>query len=122
MELIANGVQWYYLSYDHKRAIEALSQQYPLINATPKKGFHHEWIPDEIKQQFPLWKMGKLRSMRFDPDGMINRLYVGHMFKYAKCFFPSQLGKELKPILHPNSDTYGLIKAGLAIDETLIKV
>jgi hypothetical protein len=101
MELVANGVQWYYLSYDHKRAIEAFGQQYPVIK---KKGFYYEWIPNEIKQLFPQWKIGKLRSMRFDPNGMINRIYIGHYFKYAKCFFPEQVGRDVKPILHPNSD------------------
>jgi len=115
MELIADRVQWYYLSYDHKRAIEALSQQYPLFN--PKgEGFHNEWIPREIQLQFPLWRVGKLRSLRFDPDGMINRMYIGRMFKYAKVFFPHQVGKDVKPILHLNQDKYELIAAGLAVE------
>lgn len=120
MQLIADGVKWYYLSYDHKSAIEVLSLQYPLIN--PRDKYHYEWIPDEIKKQFPQWKTGKLRSMRFDPDGMINRMYIGHHFKYAKCFFPEQVGRDVKPILHPNSDQYGLIAAGLAVDETQINL
>lgn len=116
MELIADGVQWYYLSYDHKAAVMATNP--PL---TSNVGWAHHWIPDDIQQQFPLWRVGKLRSLRFDPDGMINRMYIGRMFKFAKRFFPQEVGETVKPILNKHNDKHGLINAGIAIDETQIK-
>lgn len=117
MQLIANGVQWYYLSYDHKKAMEENKTKPP-----EHLPFRQVWVSDEIKQQYPLWRIGKLRILRFDPDGMIKRMYIGRMYKYAKCFFPNQVGVDVKPIIHPNCDDYGLIQAGLAVDETQIKV
>jgi len=107
MELIANCVLWHYESYDHKAAMAELVW---LNNS----------LPDELKQKHAHMKVGKLRTMRFDPDGMIARMYVGRSFKYAKRFFPQDVGVSIKPILNPNDDKFNLISAGLAVDENVI--
>ena len=127
MELIANGVLWHYESYDHKAAVEALKQrglQGKPIGYTTKNLFEIPTscygVPDTVKAKFFEWKKGKLRSMRFDPDGMISRMYVGRSNKYCKRFLPQDVGKSIKPILNPNADKFGLIQAGLAVDENQI--
>lgn len=113
MELIANGTLWYYESYDHKRAIEEVQQKYP------KSKIHkNEPVPNDIKRNHIVWRIGKLRTMMFDPDGMIKKMYIGRSFKYAKCFFPEQVGETVKPIINVKTDKLGLIKAQLAVDES----
>jgi len=126
MELISEGVLWYYLSYDHKAAVDELMQGGTHVNisgasTTRRPDYSYFPVPDEIKRNHLMWRVGKLRSMRFDPDGMINRMYIGNMYKYAKCFFPYEVGKTVKPILNWHRDRWGLISAGLAIDETTLK-
>lgn len=129
MELIADGVLWHYESYDHKAAVEELKQrnsQGKPMGYTTKNLFELEnscyGIPDTVKTKFFEWKIGKLRSMRFDPDGMIERMYIGRSSKYTKRFFPNEVGIRVKPILNSNDDKFGLIQAGLAIDESLLKM
>lgn len=117
MELIADGVQWHYLSYDHKAARKMNEQLF-----TSASTMSHDWIPDELKQQFPLWRTGKLRSVVFDPDGLIAKMFIGRNHKYAKRFFPSEVGDSVKPILNINNDKYGLIPAGLAVEESQLEV
>ena len=58
--------------------------------------------------------------MKFDPDGMIAKMYVGRSFKYTKRFFPQEVGVSIKPIINASGDKHGLIQAGLAVDENLI--
>lgn len=122
MELISEGVQWYYLSYDHKAAVDELMQAGTSVHfsgsAPTKPDYSYFPVPNEVKNNHLVWRVGKLRSMRFDPDGMINRMYIGRMYKYAKVFSPRDMGKTVKPILNWNCDRWGLISAGLAIDET----
>ena len=121
MQLIADGVQWYYLSYDHKAASEEFKHQNQYNSSYFGDGYNlYFLIPDEIKQNHLLWRKGKLRSMRFDPDGMIYKMYIGHYYKYAKCFLPTEVGINVKPILNSQNDSFGLIAAGLAVDEKLI--
>jgi hypothetical protein len=117
MELIANGTLWYYQSYDHKAAIEEMQKLYPTYHV-----YKNSPVPDEFKRSNVIWRIGKLRTMTFDPDGMIEKMYVGRSYKFTKKFFPEEIGTVLiKPILNYNNDKYGLIKAGLAVDENLIK-
>lgn len=113
MELIANGTLWYYESYDHKAAIEDLKLQYPNLNICKDDG-----VPIELKQKHLLWRIGKLRNMTFDPDGMAQKMYIGRSLKYTKCFYPQDVGNRVKPILNIHSDKLGLIKAGFAVDES----
>lgn len=124
MELIANGVLWHYESYDHKAAVEEIMETKHLIKTTNHlNGFDYRTYPitDELKEKYGHMKVGKLRTMKFDPDGMIQKMYVGRSFKYAKAFFPQEIGTErIKPILNKNDDKFDLIKAGLAIDETTL--
>lgn len=125
MELISEGVLWRYLSYDHKAAVDELIAKGNTIHfsgsAPTRPDYSYFPVPDEVKRNHLIWRTGKLRSMKFDPDGMINRMYIGNMYKYAKRFMPYEVGKTVKPILHPQNDKWGLIMAGLAIDETTLR-
>ena len=113
MELIANAVKWHYISYDHKAAMDEIRGNMPKNHK-----FFHQDVPDEMKKKYAHMKIGKLRSMRFDPDGMVERMYVGRSNKFCKRFFPQDVGDTIKPILNPNDDKFGLLQAGLAVDET----
>lgn len=118
MELIANGTLWYYESYDHNAAIEDLKLQFPSLNIRKDEG-----VPIELKQKYLLWRIGKLRTMTFDPDGMAQKMYIGRSFKYTKCFFPHEVGgSRVKPIININQDKYNLIKAGIAVDESSLNL
>jgi hypothetical protein len=121
MELIADTVLWYYLSYDHKKAVEEakrLDLQGKFIGY-PDSCYN---IPDALKAKFVEWKTGKLRLLKFDSDGMIFKLYIGRSSRYAKGFFPNEVGTIVKPILNINGDKYGLIATGLAVDESQINL
>jgi len=123
MELIANAVKWHYESYDHKAAVEEIMKTRHVIKTTNNyDGFNFRSYPisDELKVKYAHMKIGKLRSMKFDPEGMIAKMYVGRSSKYCKGFFPQDVGKSIKPILNPNDDKFGLIQAGLAVDENQI--
>jgi len=117
MELIANCVLWHYESYDHKAAMAEFGNPY---HPKADKVWLNNSLPDELKEKHAHRKVGKLRTMKFDPDGMISKMYVGRSFKYAKRFFPQDVGVSIKPILNPNDDKFNLISAGLAVDENLI--
>jgi hypothetical protein len=115
MELIANGTLWYYDSYNHKAAIEEMQKSYPNIHI-----HKNESVPYEIKLNHKVMRIGKLRTMTFDPDGFVEKMYIGHSFKYAKKFLPSDIGEIIKPIIKLHADKYALIKAGIAADENVI--
>ena len=120
MELIANGTLWYYESYDHKAAIKEMRLHSP---STGTSMFNdNQYVSHEVKQNHIVWRKGKLRLLKFDPDGMIQVMYVGRSHRFAKSFIPQNVGVTLKPILNVNGDKLGLIKAGLAIDETSLKL
>ena len=128
MELIADGVLWHYESYDHKAAVEELMQMGMNVHISgaataPRPDYSYYTVPDQMKLKHADMKVGKLRTMKFDPDGMIAKMYVGRSFKYAKAFFPQEIGTErIKPILNINCDKYNLIQAGLAVDENQLEV
>lgn len=119
MELIANCVLWHYESYDHKAAIAEFGNPY---SPNADKAWLINSLPDELKEKYAHMKVGKLRTMKFDPDGMVAKMYVGRSFKYCKAFFPQDVGVSIKPILNPNDDKFNLIKAGLAVDENQINL
>ena len=125
MELIADCVKWHYESYDHQAAMTEIKQMSNIPHTT-KNLFENPnscyGVPDELKVKHAHMKIGKLRSMRFDPDGMIERMYVGRSSKYAKRFFPQQVGVNIKPIININCDKHGLIPRGLAIDESSLNL
>jgi hypothetical protein len=127
MELIADCVHWYYLSYDHKKAIEEFHLKMygvPISDSTTYQTYQFDmsYVPDELKQNHPLWRTGKLQTIVFDPDGIISKLYIGRNHRYAKRFFPQEVGITVKPIININCDKYDLIQAGLAINENLLEM
>jgi hypothetical protein len=103
-----------YKSYDHKKAVEyciGLNPDYFHFYGTNKKSWY---IPDEIKGLFVVYRIGKLRSLKIDPNGKICGIVIGN--KYYKTYKPYELGFDVKPILLPDNDFYKLIERGLAID------
>lgn len=118
MELIANGTHWYYESYDHKAAKEEIR----LNNPNTPDEYLGEYVPNEVKQNHIVWRKGKLRSLKFDPDCLIQVMYVGRNHRFAKSFLPFHVGQSIKPILHIQADKYNLIKAGIAVDEKTLKL
>ena len=122
MEMIANGTLWYYKSYDHKAACEELNIKNPQSGTSLFEKQSHYYIPEEVKENYIVWRVGKLRTMMFDPDGLIKKMYVGRSFKYAKRFFPEEVGKTIKPILNLQADKFNLIKAGLAVDKSTLNL
>jgi len=100
-----NGGRFEYLSYDHALAKEhflrtdegeKLNQLDCLFNEYP--AFDKWDIPKEIRDQYSYWRNGKLRSIQFNPDGSILRVYIGA--KRARTFYKCDL-HELKLILQP---------------------
>lgn len=119
MELIANGTLWYYQSYDHRAAIDEMRMNGMLPSYVDDYNFG---VPIEFRRSNIVWRIGKLRTMTFDPDGFVRKMYVGRSFKFTKCFFPRDVGTVLiKPIINPQEDKYNLIKDGLAINENKLK-
>lgn len=115
MELIADCVKWYYESYDYRAAKDEMDRVHP---PDPNSCGVWDYMPPELMEKYAHMKTGKLRSLKFDPDGMISRMYVGRNHRYAKAFFPQDVGVKIKPILNKNDDKFGLIKAGLGVDES----
>lgn len=122
MELIMDGVLWWYISYDHKAALEAYNQIYPNSKLAGDFSPVVSFIPPEILTGHVMWRVGKLRSLKFDPDGLISRMYIGHSSLYVKRFFPNEVGEFVKPILKSYNDKYDLLSKGLAVDENYFNV
>jgi len=120
MELIANGTLWYYQSYNYKAAVEEFKLNNK--NSYPTQHIPSEYIGINLKQKHKVMRIGKLRTMTFDPDGMVQKMYIGRSFKFTRRFFPEQVGVDVKPIINIHADKYGLIKAGLAVDESTLKL
>jgi len=87
MELISNGTLWYYQSYDHKAAIDEMRMNGMLPDYVVNDQYRTMSVPIEFKRSNLVWRIGKLRTMTFDPDGFVKKMYVGRSFKFTKCFF-----------------------------------
>lgn len=122
MDLIADGVLWWYISYDYKAALEAYNQIHPDSKLASNFSSVINFLPPQILTGHVKWRVGKLRTVKFDPDGLVSRIYIGRSSMYAKRFFPNEVGEFVKPILKSYNDKYGLLSAGLAVDENYFNV
>jgi hypothetical protein len=117
LDAVSQNLLWYYQSYDHQKAVEYVENSQG-VRLTPYNRRHG--IPDEIKVLFEVWRIGKVRQIKFNNQGFIQRMYIGK--RYAKSFWHSELGTKVKPIFEtPYQDQYGLIPAGVAVTIDQIK-
>lgn len=127
-ELIIHGVRFSYVSYDHKKAIAEIEEirktgvsPYPptvidlniLLNV-PQSYWN---IPDEVKKNNLVWRVGRIWEVLFNKDRRICRVKVGN--RYAKSFQVEDFGVTVKPMLFKSEDKYDLIGQGLAIEEKI---
>lgn len=114
---ITKNIKYLYDSYDHKLAAEAfkLTDEYKNIgygafNYMNKIDSYD--IPEDIKREFLIKKVGTLRTINFVGSKMF-KFRIGN--RYAKVFYTSDFGRSVKPIIHPDDDKYDLIRRGLAV-------
>ena len=111
LNAVTQNLLWYYQSYNHQKAVEYMENSQGI---RMKFGMSSAEIPAEIKRLFEVWRIGKLRQIKFTNHGFIERMYVGK--HYIKSFWHSELGEAVKPIFETQSqDQYGLIQAGVAV-------
>ena len=113
-EFILNGVKWSYESYDyHKAKKDLIENDQHYYDSMWFTAIDHFAIPDRYKQKYKVWRIGKIRSVFFNPDGDMWRFKIG--CRYAKNFYLSDFGVKVKPILSEEEDSHGLIQQGLAV-------
>lgn len=98
LDIIKTGCKFEYKSYDHKKAAEIYKKtpQYIKYQSEFKEVPNCFYMPDEIKEQTEVWKVGKVRSVKFNPMGNIQSVKIGS--RYAKTFYLSDFGVTVKPI------------------------
>jgi hypothetical protein len=95
-----NGGKFQYLTYDHAKALEEFKGtkqfqdmcQYDLMlcgSGKPKVNKHD--IPKEIRDNYPLWRNGKIRNVEFNPEGEIKRIKIGA--KFSLNFYENDIDK-----------------------------
>lgn len=124
--LIVSGVKFKYKSYNHKKAVEEIKEieaKNGVVSYTDKNMFqlqHSCWsIPQEIKDKHEVWRYGKLWEVHFNRFGDVDKMYIGAMFKFKKCFWVNEMGNTVKPMIFKTDDKYDLISQGLAIEDKL---
>lgn len=121
LKIVTEGCKFSYESYDHKKAREEIKTLG--TNVVYQANNYFEMfdscygIPDYIKQNHIVWRIGKLRSVKFNPDGKMCKFYIGA--RWAKVFFLEDIGVKVKPIIFKSDDSFDLIGQGLAIEETI---
>ena len=94
LDIIKTGCKFEYKSYDHKKAVAEFKTTEAYIEyKEPPDCFS---MPVDIKDKYTIWKVGKIRSIEFNPDGSFRRAKIGN--KYSKTFYPSDFGVTVKPI------------------------
>jgi hypothetical protein len=121
IKIVANGCRFQYESYDHKKALEEIKTEGVNIIFDVHNYFEKidscYGIPDHIKQKHIVWRTGKLRMIRFRPDGKMWKLYIGA--RRAKAFYVNDIGVSAKPMIFKSDDHLDLIGQGFAVQETL---
>jgi hypothetical protein len=116
------GVKYKYESYDHQKAILEFNDHLHKIGklrVDENLIDSNEFIPDNIKQNCIVWRIGKIRKIKFNPQGKMWIFYIGN--RRAKRFFCDDFGIKVFPIIHKIDDKYNLINQNLAIDiETIL--
>ena len=121
-ELIINGVRFKYLSYNHKKALEFINcTSNNTANNYNNNGFPFPYygITNELKDQFPIWRTGRIWEITFNRVGEIVKVYIGKNPKFKKAFYIQDFGIKFKPILFISDDKHNLITNNLAVEEEL---
>lgn len=111
------GVKYKYESFDY---VKALNEYNDYLHASGQIKINDYVtysaidIPDNIKENCIVWRIGKIREINFDPEGKMWKFYIGN--KRAKRFFCSDFGVKVFPIINKIDDKYDLIGQGLAIE------
>jgi len=128
-EFVFGGIRFQYESYDHKKAVEEICQIktaggsvtlgiYPCQSTTNNPLLDSCWaIPDKIKKNHLVWRIGKLRQVYFNPQGEMWRFKIGN--KFIKNFYLEDFGVTVKPMIFKSDDYLNLIGQGLAVEETI---
>lgn len=126
--LIVSGVKFKYKSYNYKNAVKEIEEinakngivPYSQKNITQFQFRPDNWsIPQAIKDKHEVWRYGKLWEAHFDRHGNIQKLYIGAMYKFKKCFWANDIGDTVKPLIFKTDDIHDLIRQGFAIEDTL---
>jgi hypothetical protein len=121
IKLVANGCRFQYESYDHLKAYEEVKALG--VNVVYQANNFFEafdscyGIPDHIKQKHIVWRIGKIRSVSFNPDGKMWKFYIGA--RRTKVFFINDIGVRAKPMIFKSDDHLDLIGQGLAVQDTI---
>jgi hypothetical protein len=121
VKFIASGVKFKYVSYDHRAAVEEIKTSGVNIIFDARNYFEKidscYAIPDNIKQKHAVWRTGKVRMIKFSPNGIMWKFYIGA--RRAKAFYLNDFGIEVKPIIFKSDDELDLIGRGLAVEDSL---
>ena len=122
-ELLVEGVRFTYQSYDHKKAVLEMSNN-SHISPTQKNANYYFglpescWgVPEEVKQNNLVWRIGKLRQITFDKNGKMVMFKIG--CRWSKTFYLDDFGVKVKPMIFKSDDVHDLIGQGLAVEETI---
>lgn len=92
-----NGGKFEYQSFDFKKAASEYEQTDEWKRTQESADFFNQrvnlkdkyQIPEEIRDKYILWRIGKLRSIEFGPSGKPYRIKLGA--KYAVSFYEYNL-------------------------------
>ena len=92
LQILFSGCKFKYKSYDHVKAVDEFKTTEAYIEyKQPPDCFS---MPAELKEKHTVWKVGKLRSIEFNPDGSFRRAKIGN--KYSKTFYAADFGVNVK--------------------------
>lgn len=98
LNIITSGCLFRYYSYNHKEALKEYhsDDKYSIVRIhIPHPNCF--FMPDELKEKYKVEKIGKLREIRFAPNGRACHFKIGA--KYSKTFFLDDFYKNVFPIL-----------------------
>jgi hypothetical protein len=96
--ILLSGCKFKYYSYDHKKAELEYRAKHPFKG---DEFFDLKIdcfsIPDDLKEKYKTEKVGKIRSVYFNPKGEVRNVKIGS--KYSKTFYCEDFGVKVFPIL-----------------------
>lgn len=97
LNTIISGCKFKYFSYDHKEALEEYktSDEYKVIRKYIRNPNSHD-MPDDLKEKYRTERVGKLRSVHFNPSGRAFRFKIGA--RYAKTYYIEDFGVSVFPL------------------------
>jgi len=123
-ELVLSGCKYQYDSYDYDKARQEIREiiasgkivDPDLDNQYFGETYSKDWvIPDKIKQKHQVWRIGKIRLIKFNNNSEMWYFKIG--CRYYKTYYIHDFGVKVKPIISKFDDRWGLIPQGLAIEK-----